>query len=181
MAGGAVARRGVEGSNVGSHMEMAKPPVLNGEVGKVGELIIACRLYLRVKMREAAVEEQIQWVLSYVQRGSVNIWKKNMLEDLKGGLLEYGTIGEFLTDIKKEFGGGDEESVKVAELKKVEQGEKIMEEFVQEFRRAARGSIYKRRLLIEEFKKEMKNLIEAEKPPTSIEQWYKHATNLDRY
>jgi len=38
-----------------------------------------------------------------------------------------------LADIKKEFGGGDEESVKVAELKKLEQGEKTMEEFVQEF------------------------------------------------
>ena len=38
-----------------------------------------------------------------------------------------------MADIKKEFGGGDEESVKVAELKKLEQGEKTMEEFVQEF------------------------------------------------
>jgi len=27
---------------------------------------------------------------------------------------------EFLTDIKKEFGGGDEESVKVAELRRLE-------------------------------------------------------------
>ena len=40
----------------------------------------------------------------------------NMLEDLEGGLLEYKTVGEFLVDIKREFGGGDEELVKVAEL-----------------------------------------------------------------
>ena len=39
-----------------------------------------------------------------------------MLEDLEEGLLEYETGGEFLTDIKKEFGGGDEELIKVAEL-----------------------------------------------------------------
>ena len=39
-----------------------------------------------------------------------------MLEDLKGGLLEYKTVREFLVDIKREFGGEDEESVKVAEL-----------------------------------------------------------------
>ena len=38
-----------------------------------------------------------------------------------------------MADIKKEFGGGDEESVKVAELKKLEQEEKTMEEFMQEF------------------------------------------------
>ena len=35
---------------------------------------------------------------------------------LEGGLLEYETVGEFLMDIKREFGGGDEKSVKVAKL-----------------------------------------------------------------
>ena len=60
----------------------------------------------------------------------MDIWKENMLEDLEGGLLEYEIIGEFLTDIKREFGGGDEESVKVAELQRLEQGNKTMEEFV---------------------------------------------------
>lgn len=43
-----------------------------------------------------------------------------MLEDLEGGLLEYKTTGELLTDIKKEFGGGDKEEVKVAKLKRLE-------------------------------------------------------------
>jgi len=76
-----------------------------------------------------------------------------MLEDLEGGLLEYETVGEFLADIRKEFGGGDKESVKVAELKKLDQGGRTIEEFVQEFKRAARDSGYKRRLLVEEFKK----------------------------
>jgi len=44
-----------------------------------------------------------------------------MLEDLEIGVLEYETAGEFLADIKKEFGGGDEKEVKVAELKRLEQ------------------------------------------------------------
>ena len=62
----------------------------------------------------------------------------------------------------------------------------MMEEFIQEFRRAARGSEYKERPLVEEFKREMngtirRKLIEAERLPLSIEQWYEHATNLDRY
>ena len=62
--------------------------------------------------------------------------EENTLEDLKVGLLKYETAEEFLADIRKEFGGGDEESVKVTELGKLEQEGKIMEEFVQEFRRA---------------------------------------------
>ena len=43
-----------------------------------------------------------------------------MLEDLETGLLEYETVGEFLADIKKEFGEKDKEGVKVAELKRLE-------------------------------------------------------------
>ena len=81
---------------------------------------MVCELYIRMKMREAAVEEQIQWVLLYMQRGSVDIWKKNMLEDLKKGLLEYKTVGKFLVEIRKEFGEGEEESVKVAKLRRLE-------------------------------------------------------------
>ena len=38
------------------------------------------------------------------------------MEDLEGELLEYEMMGEFLTDIKKEFGNRDEELIKVAEL-----------------------------------------------------------------
>jgi len=52
------------------------------------------------------------------------------LEDLEGKLLEYEIVGEFLADIKREFGGGDKEMVKVAELRRLEQGSKMMEEFV---------------------------------------------------
>jgi len=121
-----------------------------------------------------------------VQGGLADIWKENISEDLKEGSLEYELVGEFLTTIKREFGGEDEKSVKVAELKRLEQGGRMMEEFVQEFWRAVRGSRYKRRPLVEEFKRRMnrmirRKLIEAERPPTSIEQWYERATNLDRH
>jgi len=68
-----VAGRGTEGSNMGSHMKVVKPPVFNGEAGRVGGFITACKLYLRMKMREATVEEQIQWILLYVQGGSADM------------------------------------------------------------------------------------------------------------
>ena len=108
-----------------------------------------------------------------------------MLEDLEVGLLEYETVGEFLAEIKKEFGGRDEKSIKVAELRRLEQGRKTMKEFVQEFRRAAKGSGYKGRLLVEEFKREIstiihQRLIELEWQLTSIEQWYNCAISLNR-
>jgi len=105
------------------------------------------------------------------------VWKENIMDELETGKIEYEMVEDFLTNLRKEFGGGEEESVKAAELRKLEQGGKMMEEFVQEFKRAARGSGYEERPLVEEFKRGMnggiwRKLMEVENPPTSIEQWY---------
>ena len=98
-----------------------------------------------------------------------------MLENLELGNLEYEIAEEFLADLKKEFGEGDEKAVKVVELRKLEQEGRTIKEFVQEFKRATRESGYKRRLLAEEFKREIsrvigRKLIETERSPTSIKQ-----------
>ena len=61
--------------------------------------------------------------------------------------------------LKREFEEGEKESVKVAELRKLEQGDKTMEEFIQEFKRAARESRYEGRPLVEEFKRGINGVI----------------------
>jgi len=83
-----------------------------------------------MKIREVLLKEQIQWVLSYVQGRSADVWKENILEDLETEKLEFESVGEFLAEIKKEFGAGEKELVKAAELRKLEQGGRTMEEFV---------------------------------------------------
>ena len=60
-----------------------------------------------------------------------------------------------------------------------------MEEFVQEFKRTARGSGYEGRPLMEEFKRGInggirRKLMEVENPPTSIENWYRRTMALDK-
>ena len=107
------------------------------------------------------------------------------MDELEAEEVKYETTEEFLISLKKEFGGGEEESVKVAELRKLEQGGRTMEEFVQKFKRAARDSEYEGRPLMEEFKREIngeirRKLMEAENPLASIKQWYRRAMALDR-
>jgi len=65
------------------------------------------------------------------------------LKDLEVGNLEYKTVEEFLVYLRKEFGGKDNKTIKVAELKRLKQGSKTMKEFVQEFRKTVRESEYK--------------------------------------
>ena len=113
------------------------------------------------------------------------MWKENVMEELEAGKVEYESVEEFFTILKRKFGAEEEESVKVAELRKMEQGGRTMEEFVQEFKRVARGSRYEGQPLMEEFKRGMngrirRKLIETKNPLASIEQWYRRATALDR-
>ena len=115
----------------------------------------------------------------------MDVWKENIMEELEVGEVEYESVEEFLISLRKEFGGGEEELVKAAELRKLEQGGRMMKKFMQEFKQATRESGYKERPLVEEFKRGInggiqRKLMESENPLTSIEQWYRRATALDR-
>jgi len=95
-------------------------------------------------------------------------------------------VGEFLSDLKEEFRGEDDKTIKVAELKKVKQGSRIMKEFVQKFKRVARDSKYEERSLVEEFKRGINGIIrqklmESEYSLKNIEQWHQRVTNLDKH
>ena len=81
------------------------------------------------------------------------------MKDLEREFLNYKVVGDFLADIKKEFGKGNNKTMKVVELKKVEQRNRTIEEFVQEFRKTVRESSYKERLLVKEFKRDMNGVI----------------------
>ena len=62
----AAGERGLAGPNTGSYMEVAKPAIFSGEAGRVRGFITACRLYIKMRLRGNTVEEQVQWVLTYV-------------------------------------------------------------------------------------------------------------------
>ena len=84
--------------------EVMIPKMFFGILWKVKSFVKECREYVEKKMKEKMVENQILWVLTCMDGGTVNKWKEIMENNLKKGLREYVTLEEFFGEIRKEFG-----------------------------------------------------------------------------
>jgi len=169
----------------GSRIEVAKPQVFSGRMEEVSAFINAARLYIRMKMTEEATMTQVAWVLSYVQGGVAEAWKDNLLDELAKGESEVESAEQLFAKIRNDFGETLEEERKIEQLQMIEQGGRMCDEYIQEFKKVARGSGYEGRPLIEEFKRGLngairRKLAEAEEPPTTIGEWQERAVRLDR-
>jgi len=169
----------------GSRVEVARPQVFNGKMEEVSTFINAACIYIRMKMTEEVATIQVAWVLSYVQGGIAEAWKDNLMDELSKGDSEVETVEQLFSKIRNDFGETLEEERKIEQLWTIEQGGRTYDEYVQEFKKVARGSSYEGRPLIKEFKRGLNRVIrrklaEAEEPPTTIGEWQERAVRLDR-
>jgi len=95
------------------------------------------------------------------------------------------SVEQFFTKIRNNFRETSEKERKIEQLQTMEQGGRTCDEYVQEFKKVARGSGYEGRPLIKEFKRGLngairRKLAEVEEPPTTIGEWQERAVRLDR-
>jgi len=57
----------------------------------------------------------------YIQGGSTDMWKENILVDLESGNWKFVLVRELLVALKREFGKKFNKSTKMAELKQLKQ------------------------------------------------------------
>jgi len=63
------------------------------------------------------VEEQVQWILTYMQEILADIWKENnILKDIKVRKLKFTLAGDFLVELKRKFGEGYDKSEKIRQI-----------------------------------------------------------------
>jgi len=171
--------------NQNTQPEVAVPPKFDGRREAVVGFMNACRLYATARLGDVGDKEKISWILSYVQGGAAETWKDNVLDEIAKETSEVETMEELFEKMREEFGEFDEESRKADELRLLVQGSRTWDEYVQEFKRAARGSGYERRALIDEFKRGLngtikRKLAEVEFPPSTITKWQERVVKLDR-
>jgi len=107
------------------------------------------------------------------------------MDELAKGESEVETAEQLFSKIRNDFREISEEERKIEQLRTIEQGSRTCDEYVQEFKKVARGSDYEGRPLIEEFKRGLngpirRKLAEAEELPSTIGEWQERAVRLDR-
>ena len=47
------------------------------------------------------MKEQVQWVLTYIQAGSVDVWKKDLLENIEAKKVQFALVRDLLLELKR--------------------------------------------------------------------------------
>ncbi|KIL55135.1 hypothetical protein M378DRAFT_91356 [Amanita muscaria Koide BX008] len=166
---------------------MPLPEAFDGAMKNVDGFIASCGLYMGARNAEFTTEQsRINWILSFCTKGAALDWRQSEMElGRVTGRMSFATAAELEDEIQRRFGDTDRVATKIIHLRTIKQGDRIAEEHIQDFRKAAIGSGYEGRALIEEFKQGLnqplrERIMMSENVPVTIEDWYNKALLFDR-
>jgi len=129
-------------------------------------------------------DAKIYWILSYMQTGSAKTWHDYVVALMYKGQQSFSTSDKLLKEIDRKFGDTDKRTMQLLKIRTIQQGDRSVDEYVQEFEKAALEAGYERYPLIVEFKHSLntglrRRLTELRPMPMTIEQWYDEAIMMD--
>jgi len=147
--------------------------------------INGCCLYMNGRKLEFPDEDaKIYWILSYMQTGSAKTWRNYVVALIYKGQQSFSMSDELLKEIDRKFGDTDKRTTQSFKIRTIQQGDRLVDEHVQEFEKAALEAGYEGYPLVVEFKCSLnaglqRRLTELRPMPVTIEQWYDKAITMD--
>ena len=129
-------------------------------------------------------DAKIYWILSYMQTGSAKTWHDYVVALMYKGQQSFLMSDELLKKIDRKFGDIDKRTTQLLKIRSIQQGDRLVDEHVQEFEKVALEAGYEGYLLVVEFKRLLnaglqRRLTELRPMPMTIEQWYNKAIMMD--
>jgi len=129
-------------------------------------------------------DAKIYWILSYMQTGSAKTWHDYVVALMYKGQQLFSMSDKLLKEIDRKFGDTDKRTMQSLKIRTIQQGDRLADEHIQEFEKAALEAGYKGYPLVVEFKRSLntglqRRLTELRPMPMTIEQWYDEAIMMD--
>jgi len=80
---------------------------------------------------------KIYWILSYMQTGSAKTWCNYVVVLMYKGQQSFSTSDKLLKEIDRKFGDMDKRTMQLLKIRTIQQGDRSVDEHVQEFEKAA--------------------------------------------
>jgi len=96
--------------NIGLNIEMDKLQIFDETVRKISGFLMVCQLYIRMKMRDILVKK-VGAVDAVICIRRIN---RYIIENLENSSLIFAIVEKFFTNLRQEFGEGNDKTMKIA-------------------------------------------------------------------
>ena len=166
--------------------KIASPPLFSCKWKDMEMFIHSCILYINGwPLKFGTEQNKITWILFHMQTGFSCAWHKYIMSQIFKKTLWYNMADDLLQEIQRWFGDTDKQAMISLKIHTMMQKDKIADEHVQDFEKAALEADYKEYPLIVEFKQSLhsvfrKWLSEIWPQHVIIEEWYNEAIMINR-
>jgi len=167
-------------------LKIATPLPFSGKRDDTESFINECCLYMNGRKSEFPDKDaKIYWILLYMQTGSAKTWRDYIVALMYKDQQSFSTSDELLKEIDRKFGDTDKRTTQSLKIRTIQQGDRSVDEHVQEFEKAALEAGYEGYPLVVEFKCSLnsglrRRLMELRPMSVTIQQWYDEAIMMDR-